>query len=144
MSAESFIDIDNFIREKGYRYVYCGSISLWLNGMKDEITDFGDIDVDFIDLTHNEKEWVDINYSDELIGDKLDPIPGLPLRYHKIVFDNRELLVSDLDYEIDVKKYFINNIPNYSHKEKALKRIEQIKDFLSKNKLLPQGQSGIG
>ena len=133
MLDELFLKIDDFVKREQQRYVYCGSISLWLNGMKNEITEFHDIDVDFIDLTEAEKIWMNIDYSEKLAGDKLRPIPGIPIRYHSIIFNDREILVSDLDYEIEVREWLINNIENYSHKDKALKRIEQIKNFIKRN-----------
>ena len=42
-----FLKIDDFLKSFNKKYVYCGSISLYLNGMN--INNFDDIDVDFID-----------------------------------------------------------------------------------------------
>ena len=50
------IKIDNLFRPLNKKYVYCGSISLYLNGMN--INNFDDIDVDFIDCTEDEKVFI--------------------------------------------------------------------------------------
>ena len=50
-----------------------------------------------------------------------------------MIFKDREILVSDLDYEIEAREWLINNIEKYAHKDKALERIEQIKNFIKKN-----------
>ena len=70
MLDDLILQIDDYLRQFNQRFVYCGSISLYLNGCK-EITKFNDIDVDYIDLTDKEKEWVKTTFSDDLPGDNV-------------------------------------------------------------------------
>lgn len=125
------LEIDDFLKQFNVKYIYCGSISLYLNGIK-EITKFEDVDIDFIDLTDQEKLELPIGLiNGKYPIDKLHKIDGLNQRYHEINFHNRKLLISDLDYELKVKEYFIKKYKDYIFKDKALMRMEQIKKYLN-------------
>ena len=82
------IKIDNLFRPLNKKYVYCGSISLYLNGMN--IDHFNDIDVDFIGCTENEKVFIWIE-NEPLPIDKVVPIEGIPIEYKEIEFEGRKL-----------------------------------------------------
>lgn len=129
MLDDLILKIDDYIRQFNQRFVYCGSISLYLNGCK-EITKFNDIDVDFIDLTDKEKEWMNTNFSDDLRGDNVTKINGIETRYHEITFHDRKMLITDLDYELEIR-YELLKKPNYSKKEKVLDRINLIKKYIN-------------
>lgn len=122
------IKIDNLFRPLNKKYVYCGSISLYLNGM--DIDHFNDIDVDFIGCTENEKVFIWIE-NEPLPIDKVVPIEGIPIEYKEIEFEGRKLLVSTLEYELKAREYLLQ-IPNYHKVEKVKNRIKQIKDYLNK------------
>lgn len=129
MLDDLILQIDDYLRQFNHKFVYCGSISLYLNGCK-EITKFSDIDVDYIDLTDKEKEWVKTTFSDDLPGDNVTKINDIETRYHEITFHNRKMLISDLDYELEIR-YELLKKPNYSKKEKVIDRINLIKRYLN-------------
>lgn len=125
------LEINNYLKKFNVKYIYCGSISLYLNGIK-EIVSFNDVDIDFIDLNDEEKLELPIGIINEKYPiDKLHKIEEIEQRYHKINFYGEEILVSDLDYEIEVREYFIKEYKDYIFKDKALMRIEQIKKYLN-------------
>ena len=123
-----FLKIDDFLKSFNKKYVYCGSISLYLNGMN--INNFDDIDVDFIDCTEDEKVFI-WPLGGPLELDKLSPIKEIPIEYKEIEFEGRKLLVSTLEYELKAREYLLQ-IPDYHKVEKVKKRIKQIKDYLNK------------
>lgn len=123
-----FLKIDDFLKSFNKKYVYCGSISLYLNGM--DINNFDDIDVDFIDCTEDEKVFI-WPLGGPLELDKLSPIEEIPIEYKEIEFEGRKLLVSTLEYELKAREYLLQ-IPNYHKIEKVKNRIKQIKDYLNK------------
>lgn len=126
------LEIDKELKCLNEIYIYCGSISLYLNGIKEIIT-FNDIDIDFIYKTDAEKWQIPLGFINKKYPtDKLSPISEIPIKYHEIDFYDRKLLISDLDYELKIREYLINNIPNYWYKDKALIRINQIKKYLNK------------
>ena len=132
VDLDSFIlTADDYFRTLGVRYIYCGSISLYLNGIN-EITEFGDIDIDFIDLQKDEviklSKYVVYTYPIDI----LLPINGIERKYHRIDFYGREFLISDLEYELETKQYLIDNIDKYVYKDKALQRFDLINKYLNK------------
>lgn len=132
MLGDLILEIDDQLRQLGEPYIYCGSISLYLNGMTDYITDFSDIDIDFFTVI-DELDLIQIPIS-FICGkpiDKMRKIDGIERRYHKIVFCNREFLISDLDYELETKLRFIED-KNYFYRDKAIMRIKQIQEFINK------------
>lgn len=125
------LDINDYISEFNLKFIFCGSISLYLNGIT-EITEFSDVDIDFCDCTQEEKLLINIGLIFKKYPiDKLSPVENIPLKYHEIDFYNRKLLISDLDYELNVREYFIKEYKDYIYKDKALMRIEQIKKYLN-------------
>lgn len=122
------IKIDDFLKSFNKKYVYCGSISLYLNGM--DIDHFGDIDVDFIDCTDDEKIFI-WPVGGPLELDKLVPLKGLPIEYKEIEFKGRKFLISTLEFELKAKEVLLK-IPNYWKVEKVKNRIKQIQDYLNK------------
>ena len=115
-----FLKIDDFLKSFNKKYVYCGSISLYLNGMN--INRFGDIDVDFINCNENEKIFI-WPFGGPLELDKLSPIKEIPIEYKEIEFEGRKLLVSTLEYELKAREYLLQ-IPNYHKIEKVKNRIK--------------------
>lgn len=122
------IKIDDFLKSFNKKYVYCGSISLYLNGMN--IMYFNDVDVDFIDCTENEKMFI-WSIGGPLEVDKLVPLKEVPLEYKEIEFNGRKFLVSTLEYELKAREELLK-IPNYWKVEKVKNRIQEIKNYLNK------------
>lgn len=122
------LKIDDYFKSWKSRYVYCGSISLYLNGIK-EITEFTDIDIDFLDFT----EKYILDYPGfcvcNLPVDMLTPVKGIERKYHEINFHGRKLFISDLDYELSARELFVKDL-NYFYRDKALKRIELLKRYI--------------
>ena len=124
---ELILYIDDNLKQLNIRYVYCGSISLYLNGIKN-IKEFHDIDIDFIDILDENKKYIQTPRINNLNIDKLKHINNIKTRYHKIIFYNREFLISNLDFELEIK-YELLKIKNYRKKDKLLDRINQINSY---------------
>ena len=119
--------IDDYLKTLNLRYVYCGSISLYLHGLN--IKEIHDADIDFIDLSDNDKYYIYTNNYEYFPIDKMFDI-GFPIEYEEIEYKGRIFLIDTLEYELKTK-YKLLEIPNYRKKEKVLKRIEQIKEFIN-------------
>ena len=145
--------IDDYLKTLGLRYVYCGSISMIVHGMG--LMNFHDADIDFVDLSDEEKLGVDV--TEDVLPDYLDIdinkmfSDGLEdLRvgefYEEIEYEGRKFLVSKLEYEVEVRKRLIkmvvdkretdksNSEWDLKFLEKCRTRITQIQNFLKKKK----------
>ena len=132
MTLDSLIlNIDNEVKKLNVPYIYCGSVSLYLNGMTEYITDFEDVDIDFFDMPELDLIMLPIGFVSGKPVDKLIKINDMERRFHKITFYDRELLITDIDYELETKQLFIQD-ETYRYRDKALQRIEQIKEFINK------------
>lgn len=127
-NKDLIVNMDDFLRSFDKRFVYCGSMSLYLNGM--DIDHFNDADIDFIDTSEDDKIFIWTKDA-PLEIDKLSPLKGIPIEYKEMVFGGRQLLVSTLDYELKARERLLR-IPNYWHKDKVKDRIQQINYYLNR------------
>lgn len=129
-SKDIILSINEVLKKLDVKYVYCGDFSLYLNGVK-EITEFEDVDIDFCDTPEEEKMSIPVGLIlDKYPIDKLTPIEGIPLRSHEIDFWGEKMLISDLDYELEVKEYLLkNNLFNFP--EGQPEKIQLLKKYLN-------------
>jgi len=125
-----FLSINNCLKQFNVKYVFCGDFSLYLNGIT-EVNEFEDVDVDFCESTEYEKLHINVGLIlDTYPIDKLVPIPGIPLKYHSIKLNDEDILISDLDYELEIKNELLKN-PNYNKREQAIDKINLIERYLN-------------
>ena len=124
---ELIVNMDDFLKTFDKKFVYCGSMSLYLNGM--DIEQFNDADIDFIDTPEEEKIFI-WTLDSPLKVDKLSPLKNTPIQYREMDFFGRKMFVSTLEYELKARERLLRT-PNYWFKEKVSGRIEDIKDYLN-------------
>lgn len=129
-NKDIILSINEVLKQLNVKYVYCGDFSLYLNGIK-EITEFEDVDIDFCDTPNEEKPSIPVFLIlDKYLIDKLSPVEGIPLRYHEIDFEGEKMLISDLDYELEIDEYLLSN-NLFRYPEGKAEKIQLIKKYLN-------------
>lgn len=131
MLDDIILNIDDYVKSLNVKYFYCGSLSLYLNGIT-EIKTFDDIDIDFYELSGDDLEMLPISIVNGYPVDKLQKLNSIEQKFHEITFHDRKIYISDLDYELETKEYLLS-LPNYIFKEKASRERDLIINFINKS-----------